>query len=112
MQSKWLSAAFAAAFILSMPWSAQAFECPKHIEAAEDAVDAANDSMIGLKSDLHMKRGHMLLDDAKMLLGSAKHNHKKPQNEFDHARAISKSDAAKGYAETARIYFKKFGTKK
>ena len=75
MQSKWLSAAFAAAFILSMPWSAQAFECPKHIEAAEDAIDAANDSMIGLKSDLHMHRGHMLLDDAKMLLGSAKHNH-------------------------------------
>jgi len=112
MQSKWLSAAFAAALILPMPWSAQAFECPKHLEAAEDAVDAANDSMIGLKSDLHMHRGHMLLDDAKMLLGSAKHNHKKPQNEFDHARAISKSDAAKGYAETARIYFKKFGTKK
>ena len=70
MQSKWLSAAFAAAFILSMPWSAQAFECPKHIEAAEDAIDAANDSMIGLKSDLHMKRGHMLLDDAKMLLAA------------------------------------------
>ena len=112
MQSKWLSAAFAAAFILSMPWSAQAFECPKHIEAAEDAVDAANDSMIGLKSDLHMKRGHMLLDDAKMLLGSAEHNHKKPQSEYDHARAIAKSDAAKGYAEAARIYFKKFGTKK
>jgi hypothetical protein len=112
MQLKCLSAAFAAAFILLMPWSAQAFECPKHLEAAEDAVDAANDSMIGLKSDLHMKRGHMLLDDAKMLLGSAKHNHEKPQNEYDHARAIAKSDAAKGYAEAARIYFKKFGTKK
>ena len=81
MQSKWLSAAFAAALILPMPWSAQAFECPKHIEAAEDAIDAANDSMIGLKSDLHMHRGHMLLDDAKMLLGSILETSDRAKNE-------------------------------
>ncbi len=111
MQSKWLLAAFAVALILPMPRAAQAFECPKHIEAAEDAIDAANDMMIGLKTDLHMKRGHMLLDDAKMLLGSAEHNHAKPQDEYDHARSIAKADAAKGNAEAALLYFKKFGTK-
>jgi hypothetical protein len=53
----------------------------------------------------------MLIDDAKMLLGSAEHNHAKPQNEYDHARAIGKAEAAKGYAEAALIYYKKFGTK-
>ncbi len=111
MQSKWLLAAFAVALILPAPWAARAFECPKHIEAAEDGIDAANDTMIGLKTDLHMTRGHMLLDDAKMLLGSAEHNHAKPQNEYDHARAIGKAEAAKGYAEAALIYYKKFGTK-
>ncbi len=112
MQSKWTLATFAVALVLPTPWAAQAFECPKHIEAAQDAIDAANDSMIGLKPDVHMKRGHMLLDDAKMLLGAAEHNHKKPQNAFDHSRSIAKADAAKGYAEAALIYYKKFGTKK
>jgi hypothetical protein len=111
MQSKWLLSAFAVALILPAPWAARALECPKHIEAAEDAIDAANDAMIGLKTDLHMIRGHMLLDDAKMLLESAEHNHAKPQNEYDHARAIAKANAAKGYAEAALIYYKKFGTK-
>jgi len=112
MQTKWFLATFAAVLIMSTPWAAQAFECPKHIEAAEDAIDAANDAMIGLKTNVHMIRGHMLIDDAKMLLGSAEHNHKKPQNEFDHARSIAKADAAKGYAEAALIYYKKFGTKR
>ncbi len=111
MRSKWLLSAFAVALILPTPWAAQAFECPKHFDAAEDAIDAASDAMIGLKTDLHMIRGHMLLDDAKMLLGSAEHNHAKPQNEFDHARAIGKAEAAKGYAVAALIYYKKFGTK-
>ena len=112
MQSKWLLSAFAVALILPTPRAAQAFECPKHIDAAEDAIDAANDAMIGLKTDLHMIRGHMLLDDAKMLLGAAEHNHEKPQNAFDHSRSIAKADAAKGYAEAALIYYKKFCTKK
>ncbi len=110
MLSKLLLAAFSVALILLTPRTAQAFECPKHFAAAEDAIDAANDAMIGLKTDLHMIRGHMLLDDAKMLLSSAKHNHEKPQNEFDHARAIAKADAAKGHAEAALISYNKFGT--
>ena len=112
MLSKLLLAAFSVALIFLTPRAAQAFECPKHFAAADDAIDAANDTMIGLKTDLHMIRGHMLLDDAKTLLGAAKHNHEKPQNEFDHARAISKAEAAKGFAVAALIYYKKLGTKR
>ena len=113
MKVKRVLMASTATLMFLLPWgTAQAFECPKHFAAAEDAIDAANDAMIGLKTDLHMIRGHMLLDDAKMLLGAAKHNHEKPQNEFDHARAISKADAAKGSAVAALIYYKKLGTKR
>ena len=49
--------------------------------------------------------------DAKILLGSAEHNHEKPQNEYDHARANAKADAAKVNADTVLNYFKAFGTK-
>lgn len=110
-KSKLLYAGFALALIVPAPSIAQEFECANHIEAAQDAIDAANDSMIGLKSDLHMTRGHILLDEAKMYLAGSEHNCKKPQHGFDRARAASKADAAKGYAEAALIYFKKFGTK-
>ncbi len=46
---------------------------------------------------------HALLDDARMLLAGAKHNHDKPQGPFDHGRAIAKAEAAKGYATGADI---------
>ena len=111
MKLKLMLAAFALPLIFSTPSVAKEFECAKHIEAAEDAIDAANDSMIGLKSDLHMTRGHILLDEAKMYLSGAQHNCAKPQHDFDRARASSKADAAKGYADAALIYFKKFVSK-
>ncbi|MFB3054195.1 MAG: hypothetical protein ACE1ZY_02620 [Alphaproteobacteria bacterium] len=47
---------------------------------------------------------HALLDDAKRFLAGAKHNHTKPQGRYDHARAIAKARAAKGYAQAADIY--------
>ena len=111
MKLKWLLAAFAAVLMFQMPGTAQAFECPKHFEAAEDAIDEASDAMIGLKTDIHMIRGHILIDDAKMWLSSAKHNHEKPQNEFDHARSIAKADTALAYATAALVYYNKLGTK-
>ena len=39
------------------------------------------------------------IEDAKMYLSGAKHNHEKPQGNFDHHRAIAKADLAKAYAE-------------
>ncbi len=47
---------------------------------------------------------HSLLDDAKMILAGAKHNHEKPQGAYDHARAIAKADAALGFAKAADIF--------
>ena len=50
---------------------------------------------------------HTLLDDAKMLLHSAKHNHEKPAaGTLDHARALAKADSAKSYAEAAETLAK------
>lgn len=46
---------------------------------------------------------HALLDDAKMILAGAKHNHAKPQGPYDHARAIAKADSALGYARAADL---------
>ena len=111
MNFKWLLAAFAAALMFQLPGTAQAFECPKHFEAAEDAIDEANDAMIGLKTDIDMIRGHMLIDDAKTWLSSAKHNHEKPQNAFDHARALAKAGTALGHAKAALIYYNKLAKK-
>jgi len=51
-----------------------------------------------------MARVHALLDDARMLLVGAKHNHEKPQGAYDHARSIAKAEFARGYAVAADIY--------
>ncbi len=51
---------------------------------------------------------HSLIDDAKMMLHSAKHNHEKPAaGKFDHARAMAKANAAEGYARAALVFANK-----
>ena len=100
----------AAAFFV--PFSAQAFECPKHFTAAQAAIDKVVGDMKGEMSKSMARAGmkaemvlvHALLDDAKMRLASARHNHAKPQGRYDHARSIAKADAALGYAVAADIY--------
>lgn len=82
------------------------FGCPASFKEAEDAIDSAAASMAKLPQD---KQGmvHTLLDDAKMLLESGKHNHEKPAaGGYDHARAIAKARSAKAYAEAAEILAK------
>ncbi len=84
-----------------------AFECPKHFEKAEDAIDQAAAAMAKLPKE---KQGevHTLVDDAKMFLGSAKHNHEKPAaGKLDHARAIAKANAAYGFAIAAQMLAKR-----
>ncbi len=39
MKVKWLIAASAMALVMQTPWSAQAYECPKHFAAAQAAID-------------------------------------------------------------------------
>ncbi len=89
-----------------------AFECPRHFTKAQAAIDKVIGDMkgemsksmarAGMKADMALV--HAMLDDAKMRLASARHNHAKPQGRYDHARAIAKADAAQGYAVAADIF--------
>ncbi len=111
MKLKWLLAASAAALLFQLPSGAQAFECPKHFAAAQAAIDKITGDMKGEMSKKMPKADvalvHALLDDAKTLLSSAKHNHAKPQCAFDHARALAKADSARAYAVAAdMLHFK------
>jgi len=114
MKVKWLLAASAAVLVMQTPWSAQAFECPKHFVAAQVAIDKV---AADLEADIPWKRPedkalvHALLDDAKSQLASAKHSHEKPQGAYDHARAIAKADAALGYAKAADVFHLELLTK-
>ncbi len=108
MQTKWIIGAMSLALaLLFMPQGVQAFECPKHFTAAQAAIDKVKGDMKGGMSKMmpkaDMAQVHMLLDDAKMLLAGARHNHEKPQGRLDHARAIAKADAARGYAMASDI---------
>ena len=100
-----LIVAFIALIVVS---SANAFECPKHFKAAQAAIDKVIGDMKGDMSKKMPKEDmalvHALLDDAKMLLASARHNHEKPQGKYDHARALAKADAALGYANAADMF--------
>ena len=88
--------------------SANAFECPKHCKAAQAGIDKVIGDMKGDKSKKMSKEDmavvHALLDDAKMRLASARHNHEKPQGKYDHARALAKADAALGYANASDMF--------
>lgn len=109
MKMNRLLMASTATLLFLLPWgAAQAFECPKHFTEAQSAIDKVAGDMKGKMSKKMRKEDmalvHALLDDAKSRLASAKHNHEKPQGRFDHARAIAKSDAARGYAVAADIF--------
>ncbi len=108
MQTKWLMSAMSLAVaLLFMPQGAQAFGCPTAIAAAQAAIDKVKGDMKGDMSKrmakANMAQVHMLLDDAKMLLAGARHNHEKPQGRLDHGRAIAKADSALGYAKAADL---------
>ncbi len=109
MKMKRLLMASTATLMILLPWgAAQAFECPKHFAEAQAVIDKVTGDMKGDMSKKMRKEDmalvHALLDDAKSRLASAKHNHEKPQGPFDHARAIAKADAARGYAVAADIF--------
>ncbi len=102
-----LAAAATFAAVLSAGTGALAFECPQHFSAAQAAIDKTMADMKGMKKMMSkddMALVHALLDDAKMTLAGAKHNHEKPQGAYDHARAIAKADTALGYAKAADIF--------
>ena len=109
MTAKRMLIASAATLVFLLPWgTAQALECPGHFAEAQAAIDKVTEDMKGDMSKKMAKEDmalvHALLDDAKSRLASAKHNHEKPQGIYDHARAIAKADAARGYAVAADIF--------
>ncbi len=110
MKSKWILAASIAALGIHVPWGAQAFECPKHIAAAEAVVIKVTEEMKKIKPVMdammdktEMSVVHTLLANARILVTVARRSHEKPAGPYDHARAIAKADAARGYAEATGI---------
>ena len=106
MITKWPLALVAIFGLVQIPNAASAFECPQHFAEAQALIDKVVEDMKSMKGKTSKEDHalvHALLDDAKMLLAGAKHNHEKPQGDYDHARAIAKADAALGYARAADI---------
>ncbi len=115
MKSKWILAASIAALVVYIPYSAEAFECPKHIAAAVAAVNKVTEEMKKIKPimDAMMDKKemfvvHTLLANARILVAVARRSHEKPAGPFDHARAIAKADAARGYARATEIVHRHF----
>ena len=112
MTKRWALAVLGAFALIQLPHAASAFECPRHFTKAQAAIDKVFEDMKGEMSKSMVSAGmkpqmaliHALLDDAKMRLAGARHNHEKPQGAYDHARAVAKADAALGYAVAADIY--------
>ncbi len=107
MKVKWLLAASAAVLVMQTPWSAQAFECPKHFAAAQAAIDKVAADMqadIPWQEPVDKELVLLLLDDARMLLGGGKYNHENSRESYGHARAIAKADSALAHAKAADLF--------
>ncbi|MEE8122835.1 MAG: hypothetical protein V3T93_01880 [Alphaproteobacteria bacterium] len=77
-------------------------------QAADEAIASATTAMKAMSDKEKMGLVHTVLDDAKMLLTSGKHNHAKPAaGALDHARATAKARAAVGYAQAAEMMAKR-----
>lgn len=93
---------FVIAGVLGMSSAAGAFTCPADFEKAEAAISEATAAMDTMDEGSQKGLVHTLIDDAKMLLRGARHNHEKPAaGGYDHARSIAKARSAIGYAEAA-----------
>ena len=101
---KVLVALMALGFLVSLGSGAHAFSCPTDFVAAEAAIAKAKTAMNAMPAGDKKGLVHTLIDDANMLLHSARHNHEKPAaGAYDHARAVAKARAASDYADAAVI---------
>ena len=97
-----LLSTFTVAIAFFLASSTEAFDCPNHFAQAEAKIKEATKALQSLeKGSPLFKMIHASIDDAKMYLHGAKHNHEKPQGDFDHGRAIAKAGMASAYAEQA-----------
>ena len=102
-------ASIAVALALSVASPAWAFDCPTRFSAADAAVESATAAMNAMTDKSKKGYVHTLIDEAKMLLESGKHNHAKPAaGKYDHARAIAKAESAKGFAMAAEALAQRF----
>ena len=91
------------AITLGFTSTSWAFSCPNHFTQAQTAIDSATTAMKAMSDKSKAGLVHTLLDDAKMLLQSARHHHEKPAaGSYDHARSLAKADSAKAYADAAK----------
>ncbi len=105
---KAIATIFIVGAMLAVNSTAWAFQCPTDFKAADAAIASATTAMKAMSDKNQMGLTHTLIDDAKMMLASAKHNHENPAaGALDHARAIAKAGAAKSYAEAAEIMAKR-----
>ena len=101
---KLLSALAGIAMLAGASSAANAFGCPVSFAEAEAAIAKAKAAMEAMPDGTNKGLVHTLIDDAKSLLASGKHNHEKSAaGGYDHARAIAKARSAIGYAEAAAI---------
>ncbi|NQU59640.1 MAG: hypothetical protein HQ512_00760 [Rhodospirillales bacterium] len=93
------------ALVIFLPLSSQAFECPRHLAEAELTIQTMKErfetkhmaARVAL-SDSKTLRARTLLTNARITLLTARMLHDKAWNPPNHARAIAKADAAKGFA--------------
>jgi hypothetical protein len=101
---KTLIAAGVLALGLGTAETAFALDCPNSFKSAEAAIAKAQAAMKMVKDKSAHGLVHTLIDDAKSVLESSKHNHAKPAaGIYDHARSVAKARSATAYAEAAEI---------
>ncbi len=90
--------------VLVRAQTAWVFDCGNRFAAAETAIAGATAAMNKMSDAKAKGIVHTLIDDAKMMLHSGKHNHEKPAaGKYDHARTMAKANAAEGYAKAAAV---------
>ncbi len=117
MKLKWIIA-LGCVLVIQPGLKAEALECPQQIKAAEAAIKTADETirvlrsrMANLMDEKEMGLVHTLLANAKIMLITARRHHEKPQGPYDHARAIAKAGAARGYAKSVDILHKRYSAK-
>lgn len=97
---------FAAAFAVRFGGSMAVLECQKHCDDAQALIDRVAASVERARNHVPDELAGLvdgLLEDARMMLATARRNHERPRGAFDHARAFAKADVALGHARAAQI---------
>jgi hypothetical protein len=102
MRHKWLFAITITAALSQMPFSAEAFECPKHIAKAQVAIDKANDSFKEMNEGRMPLFGLAHLRNARHSISEAEYHHGE-SGDLHHARSIIRAGEAQSHALVAYL---------